>query len=315
MMSELMTIQEKGTWPEVRAAELAGRVSPETLIRCSEPMSRRTTLRVGGPADLFVEPGSEQDLAATVRFCAEQRLALLVIGRGSNLLVKDGGYRGVVVSLSRPSFCHLEVDGCRISCGAGVRLRDIARAALARSLAGFEFLEGIPGSVGGALRMNAGAMGSSIFDLVNSVRIMDSAGYARDCSRSGLDVVYRSCLTLRDNIALSAVLEGTPGISAQIQKRMAEYRRKRWSSQPAAPSAGCIFKNPERIAAGKLIDELGLKGTRIGGAVVSVEHGNFIVTDGVASAWDVLRLIELIRERARSSRAIELDSEVQIVGE
>jgi UDP-N-acetylenolpyruvoylglucosamine reductase len=177
-----------------------------------------------------------------------------------------------------------------------------------------EFLEGIPGSLGGALRMNAGAMGSAIFDLVESVRIMDFSGQARSLTRTEMEVQYRGCSTLKTCVALGAVLRGRPGEREKIEQRLMDYSKKRWQSQPAAPSAGCIFKNPTTIPAGRLIDELGLKGARVGGAYVSAEHGNFIVNDGSATSQDVLALIETLRERVRVERGIELETEVQIVG-
>jgi UDP-N-acetylenolpyruvoylglucosamine reductase len=180
---------------------------------------------------------------------------------------------------------------------------------------GLEFLEGIPGSLGGALRMNAGAMGSWMYDVVRSVREMDRAGVIREVERSDLDVVYRSCNLFRDHIALGAVLAGEPMSPGVITERRKDFNNRRWSSQPAAASAGCIFKNPETMPAGQMIDRLGLKGTRVGGAVVSDKHANFIVNQGGASAGDVLGLIELVRERALRECGVRLETEVQIVGE
>jgi UDP-N-acetylenolpyruvoylglucosamine reductase len=296
-------------------AELAGRVSSETLIRRDERLAGRTTLRIGGPADLYVEPASEADLAAVLKFCGERKFPFLVLGRGSNLLVKDGGFRGVVICLAKPYFSRIEVDGQRLCCGAGARLKAVAAEAKRNGVGGFEFLEGIPGTVGGALRMNAGAMGAAIFEVVESVTLMDSSGSTHAQKTTELMASYRECSALKTRIALSAVLRGHPELPDAIEKRMSGYSQKRWSSQPAAPSAGCMFKNPPSIPAGKLIDELGLKGTRIGGARVSAEHGNFIVNDGAATAQDVLELIELIRQRARAERGIELETEVEIVGE
>jgi UDP-N-acetylenolpyruvoylglucosamine reductase len=237
------------------------------------------------------------------------------MGRGSNLLVKDLGYRGVVICLSAPFFTRIEIFGTDIRCGAGAKLKAVSVEAKRHSLAGLEFLEGIPGSVGGALRMNAGAMGGAIFDLVQSVRLMDSSGRARDCQPGELEVTYRSCVSLKSQIALGATLRGRPGQREIIEQRMLEFSRKRWQSQPAAPSAGCIFKNPATVPAGKLIDELGLKGACVGHARVSVEHGNFIVNDGGARAQDILELIDLIRAKARERRGIELETEVEIIGE
>jgi len=296
-------------------AGLVDRVSKQTVVRREEPLARRTTLRVGGPADLYVEPASETDLAAVLAFCQERNLPFFILGRGSNLLVKDGGFRGVIISLAAEAFAGVEVDGVRLRCGAGARLKTVAVEAKRHGLAGLEFLEGIPGSVGGALRMNAGAMGGAMFDVVESVRLMDGFGRARDCRPGELQVGYRSCATFKTHLALGAVLLGRPDDRSAIEQRMREYSRNRWQSQPAAPSAGCIFKNPPTVPAGKLIDELGLKGTRVGGAVVSTEHGNFIVNDRGATARDVLDLIELIRARAARDRGIRLETEVEIIGE
>jgi UDP-N-acetylenolpyruvoylglucosamine reductase len=297
------------------AAELAKCVSRETLVRRDDPLAKRTTLRVGGPVDIYVEPASEEDLAAVLRFCAGQALPFFVLGRGSNLLVRDGGFRGVAISLAHPHFSRVEKMEVSLRCGAGARLKTVATEAKRHGLAGFEFLEGIPGSIGGALRMNAGAMGGAIFDLVESVRLMDLSGLSRELPPAGLAVEYRACAALKTQIALAAVLKGRPDQPEAIEQRMGAFSRKRWASQPAAPSAGCIFKNPPGLPAGKLVEELGLKGARVGGAVVSAEHGNFIVNDGTATARDVLDLIALIQRRARAERGIELQTEVDIIGD
>ena len=158
------------------AGELAGRVLGATVIRCDEPLAKHTTLRIGGPADVYVEPASETDLAAVVKFCHERSLPFFVIGRGSNLLVRDGGFRGVVICLAHESFGRVEIDGERLHCGAGAKLKAVAVEAKRNGLSGVEFLEGIPGSVGGALRMNAGAMGGWMFDVVEEVQLMNFAG-------------------------------------------------------------------------------------------------------------------------------------------
>ena len=297
------------------ADALARRVSPATVIRRREPLAPRTTLRVGGPADVYVEPATEADLAEVVRHCREARRPFFVIGRGSNLLVRDGGYRGVVISLAPAAFCRIEAAGERLRCGAGAKLKSVAVEAKRHGLSGLEFLEGIPGSVGGALRMNAGAMGGETFKVVETVRLMDATGAVRDLGPPEMDVAYRSCALLKDLIALSAVFKGAPAPRAEIEQRMKAFSEKRWASQPAAPSAGCLFKNPAAIPAGKLIDELGLKGARVGGAVVSAEHGNFIVNDGTATARDILALIEILRAKAKAARGIELETEVEIMGE
>lgn len=300
--------------PNALALELKKIVGPASVLRLNELLAKRTTLRVGGPADVFFEPATEADLQSVVRHCRQTGTPLMMLGRGSNLLVRDGGIRGVIVFLGAP-FARIEPEDGRLRCGAGARLRDAAMTAKKLSLTGFEFMEGIPGNVGGGLRMNAGAMGSSVFEVADSVRMMDREGNIEERPLSEIPFEYRSCPLLKTHIALSALLRGRAENRAVIEQRMQECSEKRWSSQPAAPSAGCIFKNPPVIPAGRLVQELGLKGTRVGGARISDEHGNFIVNDGKATAREVLELIDLIKDRAWSQRGIELHTEVQIVGE
>ena len=297
------------------AEELAARVSPATVIQRDEPMARHTTLRIGGPADVYVEPANEADLAAILRFCGERGTGFFLLGRGSNLLVRDGGVRGVVICLSSPEFSRIEIDGTRIRAGAGARQKCVAVEAKRAGLSGVEFLEGIPGSVGGALRMNAGAMGGETFNAVESVRVMDFAGHLRELAPSEMSVTYRCCATLKDQVALGAVFQCTPQPREAIEARMKTYSEKRWGSQPAAPSAGCLFKNPTGIPAGKLIEELGLKGAQVGAARISPEHGNFLVNDGGATAKDVLELIGILQAKAKVERGIDLQAEVEIIGE
>jgi UDP-N-acetylenolpyruvoylglucosamine reductase len=297
------------------ADEIADRVSHATVIRRDEPLAKHTTLRVGGPADVYVEPASEEDLANVVKFCGEHEVPYFILGRGSNLLVRDGGFRGAVICLSNPNFNRIEIVGEQLHCGAGAKLKNVSVEAKRNDLSGVEFLEGIPGSVGGALRMNAGAMGGATFDVVESVRVMDFDGNVRELAPWEMSVEYRCCATLKNHIALGAVFKCKTLPRAEIEKRMKAFSGKRWGSQPAAPSAGCIFKNPDAIPAGRLVDELGLKGARVGGAVVSAEHGNFIVNDGKATARDVLELISILKAKARAERRIELHTEVEIIGE
>lgn len=297
------------------AGELAGVISLSTIICRDEPLAKRTTLRVGGRADVYVEPASETDLAGVMKYCRRRFLPLFVIGRGSNLLVRDGGFRGVIISLTHACFRRIEISGERLHCGAGAKLKNVAVEAKRCGLSGVEFLEGIPGSVGGALRMNAGAMGGTTFEIVESARLMDMEGAVRQWPRAEMSVAYRDCETLKTHIALGAVFKCRTAPREEIDKRMQEFSEKRWASQPAAPSAGCLFKNPAAIPAGKLIDELGLKGTRVGGAVVSAEHGNFIVNDGDAKARDILELIALLQARVKEARGIELETEIEIIGE
>ncbi len=303
--------------------ELKKLVSEKTVLRRYESMAKRTSMRVGGFAKLWVEPASEEDLAAILKYCAasgteeDPVLArvrhVTFVGRGSNLLVRDTGISGVTIHLG--AFHQMEARGDRLHVGAGVRLKQIAMQAKKDGIAGFEFMEGIPGSLGGALWMNAGAMGNAIFDVVEKVRLMDLKGNIVEKKPSDLDVRYRSCKGLVGKVALSAVLKGHPGKGDEIAMKLKSFEQKRWKSQPAAPSAGCIFKNPETIPAGKLIDELGLKGLNFGKARVSEVHGNFIVNDGGATASDVLHLITLVKDRVRKERGIELETEVIVIGD
>jgi UDP-N-acetylenolpyruvoylglucosamine reductase len=294
---------------------LKQRLSPAAVLRQNEPLSRRTTLRVGGPADLYVEPADESDLARVLEICRHHNVPWFMLGRGSNLLVRDGGIRGVVLCLAAPGFSEIRIEAERLICGAGARLRSVAFEAKRSSLTNLEFMEGIPGNIGGALRMNAGAMGGAMFQVVESIRMMDSDGRLFEKTAAEIPVEYRNCPMLKTHIALRAVLIGRSAPRAEIDRKMDECSQKRWNSQPQAPSAGCIFKNSATVPTGRLVQELGLKGTRRGGAVISDVHGNFIVNEGHATAQDIIGLIELVRERARAERNIELHTEVQIVGE
>jgi UDP-N-acetylmuramate--L-alanine ligase/UDP-N-acetylenolpyruvoylglucosamine reductase len=285
------------------------------VARLYEPLSKHTTMRVGGPAQFWVEPETEEGFARLVRFTTERAIPLFVMGRGSNLLVRDGGIRGVVAHLARGEFKRLEVHGTHISAGVGVKQRELAIAARDAQIGGFEWFEGIPGNVGGALRMNAGAMGGETFRQVVSVRFVDAHGEFHTRMPAELDVRYRDVPILAKNYAVSATFHGQPAAAADIAARLDESQQKRRTSQPKESSAGCIFKNPDALPAGKLIDELGLKGTRVGSARVSEIHGNFIVNEGGASARDVLDLIAQIQERAMRERKIELHTEVQIIGQ
>jgi UDP-N-acetylenolpyruvoylglucosamine reductase len=289
-------------------------LSEKSKIRRNEPMSRHTSMRVGGPAEFWVEPANERDLARLLHYCHVREIPVTVTGRGTNLLVLDGGIRGVVISLSNDEFTKIEVDGERLIARAGAKLKAIVAVAARHQLSGLEFMEGIPGSLGGALRMNAGAMGRQTFDVVEWVRYISYAGDSYDAEAKSLPVTYRSCPVFHNHIALSAILRGTKAERKAIDNRLKAFAQRRWASQPAKPSAGCIFKNPERIAAGQLIEELGLRGMSIGGARISEKHGNFIVNEGRATASDVMQLITAIRQRARQERGIDLEPEVMILG-
>ncbi len=302
--------QEAELFLQIRRA--AGK---DAVVRWYEPMHKHTTIRIGGPAQVWFEPDSEEMLGQVIRFCDEKKVPLTVVGRGSNLLVRDGGIPGVCVNLGRPGMSKIEARGGKIRAGAGARLKQIVSTARAAGIGGLEFMEGIPGALGGAMRMNAGAMESWTFEVVESVRVMDRKGQVQDVPAAEFEVKYRKVPRLTKDIAVGAVLKGSSAQPEEIAERLKKYSRKRWDSQPAAPSAGCIFKNAETIPAGKLIDELGLKDTAIGGARISPVHGNFIVNQGGAKASDVLALMEKVRERAKADRGIELEPEVIVLGE
>src|SRR6476659_4595991 len=216
-----MTVAEPALDPRIAgrddaAVVLARLLSAGAVIRAQEPLAKRTTLRVGGPADVYVEPANELDLSALLHFAAEQQVPFFVIGRGSNLLIKDSGFRGIAISLANTHFSRIEPCENGLVCGAGARLKQVAITARRQGLSGMEFLEGIPGSIGGALRMNAGAMGGAMFDIVERVRLMDSKGKIFEKTPRDIPVEYRACKSLKTHIALAAVLRGAPASSEVI---------------------------------------------------------------------------------------------------
>jgi UDP-N-acetylmuramate--L-alanine ligase/UDP-N-acetylenolpyruvoylglucosamine reductase len=295
-------------------SDLRAALSDNAKLRVDEPLAKHTSLRVGGPAEFWIEPWDERDLAKVLRYCHGHEIPVTLIGRGTNMLVRDGGIRGVVIHLGSDEFAKVEVDGERLIARAGARLKTLVNTAKKHDIGGFEFMEGIPGSLGGALRMNAGAMGKSTFDLVEWVRYVSLTGEIYDAKAGNLPVTYRSCPIFNNHVAITAIMRGVKTPRSTIDERLRTFSEKRWCSQPAQPSAGCIFKNPAKIPAGRLIEELGLKGTTVGGARVSELHGNFIVNEGGATATDVLALIAKIRERARDERGIDLEPEVMVLG-
>jgi UDP-N-acetylenolpyruvoylglucosamine reductase len=239
----------------------------------------------------------------------------MVMGRGSNLIVRDGGFPGVVAHLTRGCFGKASVEGAQITAGVGIKLKQLAAVARNAGLTGFEWMDGIPGNLGGALRMNAGAMGTQTFDQVIRIRFADRDGNIVARTPGEIEVRYRDVPVLHDHYALSATLSGSPSTPERIDELLYESLRHRKETQPVAASAGCIFKNPGGISAGRLIDELGLKNASVGGARVSEVHANFIVNDGGATADEILALIARIKEKALAERGIELETEVGIIGE
>ncbi len=299
------------TLGEIHSLAAPGEISGKLY----EPMARHTTLLVGGPAQFWLEPHTFEAFATVVDYCRQRGIPVRVVGRGSNLLVRDGGIRGAVIHPTGGEFSEISVaKNGEITAGAGVRLKKLASSATSAGIGGFEWMEGIPGNVGGALRMNAGAMGIETFDQVLRVTFLDEDGVIRTRERAEITAHYRNAPELRRNFALQAVFQGTPDDPSAIQQRWDQSREKRKSSQPVGASCGCTFKNPDTIPAGKLIDELGLKGASQGSACVSTVHGNFIVNQGGAKAADVLRLIDSIRHQALSNRDIQLETEVKILG-
>jgi UDP-N-acetylmuramate--alanine ligase len=302
-------------WDDFVAA-VQPQLAADTKLRREEPLAPKTTMRVGGAARLYAEPANVVDLRTLVCAARARSVPCHLLGRGSNLIVPDEGVDGLVLALAHPAWATFEpgADG-RVRVGAGLRLKNLCGLASKAGLAGFEFLEGIPGNVGGALRMNAGAMGGWIFDLVEEVQLMTFDGEVRTLAKAELGVDYRSCAALREAIALGVVLRPAPaGTVEAIEEQIEKFRRQRHETQPREPSAGCVFKNPPGASAGRLIDECGLKGERVGDAEVSPVHANFIVNRGAATAGDVLELVRRVRARVRQRTGVELEPEVFLYG-
>jgi UDP-N-acetylmuramate--L-alanine ligase/UDP-N-acetylenolpyruvoylglucosamine reductase len=312
------------TWWDKVSAALTPRLSADTKLTREVSLADKTTLRVGGAARLYAEPAHDADLVALVRAAHALGLRLLPLGRGSNLLVPDSGVDALVVSLRHPfweSFTPLPPapDGAtgRIHVRAGLRLKNLCGLAAKSGLAGYEFLEGIPGNIGGALRMNAGAMGGWMFDVVESVELVTLAGERLTLPKSAMHVDYRHCAELDNAIALAATLRAPSSdtrAAAEINQQIDAYRDKRRKTQPREPSAGCIFKNPPGDSAGRLIDASGLKGTRQGDAEVSPTHANFIVNHDHARAADVIALVRRVRAEVEKAQGIRLEPEVLLYG-
>lgn len=293
-----------------------GRLLPEGRVRLDEPMAKHTTFRIGGQADALVMPGSTEELGRVLAFAREHKIPFLIVGRGSNLLVRDGGIRGIVIKIAE-GMDNVQTNGVRMVAEAGVSLSALAKKCAALSLAGFEFAAGIPGSLGGALAMNAGAYGGEMKDVVEWVESMDADGMTRRRSNSEMLFSYRhSILQGTGEIALKAGLLLSAGDGEQIEVRMKELNDRRQANQPLTlPSAGSVFKRPEGHYTGPMIQDCGLKGCRVGGAEVSTLHANFIVNTGGATATDVLALIEKVRETVYARYGVWLEPEVRVVGE
>lgn len=288
------------------------RIAPGAVF-ADEPMARHTSLGLGGPADLYVEPSDVDALRDTIAFVESEGLPLLILGRGTNLLVRDGGIDGVVVATAR-ALAEVTTEGETLAAGGGASLaRALMRAAEA-GLAGIEQLSGIPGSVGGAVATNAGSFGVSIGELVETVEVCSGEG-ASTLGADALAFGYRSA-NLPEGVVVERVrLRLVPGDPAKIAERGKAFVEQKWRTQPAGMrSAGCVFRNPPGNAAGRLIDQAGLKGLRIGGAVVSDLHANYIVNDRGATAADVEDLVETVRRLVAERMGVPLTLEIEIIG-
>jgi UDP-N-acetylenolpyruvoylglucosamine reductase len=302
---------------DAAAGVLRGAVSAVTQVKREEPLAAKTTLRLGGAARLYAEPASTADLQALVNKAKAAELPVIVLGRGSNLVIPDEGVNGLVISLRHPAWETFEpqTDG-RVWAGAGLRLKNLCGLAAKAGLVGFEFLEGIPGNLGGALRMNAGAMGGWMFDVVEEVKLMTLDGEILTLKKGEMQVDYRHCAQLHEAIALGALLKpALQADAASIASQIEAYKEKRQKSQPREPSAGCIFKNPPNDSAGRLIDASGLKGERVGDAEVSTVHANFIVNRGNATSADVIALVRRVRARVELRQGVKLEPEVLLYGQ
>ncbi len=298
------------------AADLKSLLSASAKIKQEEALAQKTTMRLGGAARIYVEPASKDDLKTLFIYALSNNIPVLPLGRGSNLIVPDSGVDAIVVYLGNDYFSQFEVLADRkVRVGAGLRLKNLCGLATTAGLAGFEFLEGIPGNIGGALRMNAGAMGGWMFDVVETLDLMTLDGVFHTLKKADVHTGYRHCSELDHAIALGAVINpATPQQSDVISRQIDVYRKKRHESQPREPSAGCIFKNPENDSAGRLIDVSGLKKARVGGAEVSDVHANFIVNKGGATSADVIALVRHIRARVSEVAGVNLEPEVLLFG-
>lgn len=296
-------------------------------VKCDEPMKNHTTFRIGGPAAFYVCPQNKKQLAEGLVFMKQENVAFEVIGNGSNLLVADEGFDGVIFDMSQ-HFNRYEIlhDECScaadkqtrvcVSVQAGVMLGKLGKELAALSLAGFEFATGIPGTIGGAVMMNAGAYGGEMKDVLVRATVMDYQGNEKVLTCEELELGYRTSIVARAGyIVLDAVLALTPGNRAEIDEKIADFAQRRRDKQPLEyPSAGSTFKRPEGYFAGKLISDAGLKGFTVGGAQVSEKHAGFVINTGNATAADVISLTNQVKEKIKEQYDVELELEVRKLG-
>ncbi len=300
----------------VRRAEAILRAACGDRVRTQFPMAPLTTFRIGGPAALYLEPEGERDLVAAGEALRATGLPFVVIGKGSNVLVADAGFRGLVLRLGR-GYRWAARDGEALTAGGAMPLPALAGIALSHSLTGLEFGVAIPASFGGAVRMNAGAHGSELARVVSSVEVFElDAGRARTIPAAEVGFRYRNTDLPRDGVVTAAAVRLPPGDPAEIRARMDEAREWRRRTQPLAePNCGSVFKNPPGDHAARLIEDAGLKGAAVGGAVVSTKHANFIVAGPGATAADVLSLIRHVQETVAARTGFRLEPEVHLVGD
>lgn len=285
-------------------------------VRINEPMNRHTTFRIGGPADYFLLPSSSEEVKGILEICKEESLQYFILGNGSNLLVSDEGYRGVIIQIYR-NYGGLTVEGTEIRAGAGVLLSQIAAAARNESLTGFEFAGGIPGTLGGAVVMNAGAYGGELKDVLKEAVVMDREGNIFTVPVEKLAMGYRTSLVKTAGyLVLEAVISLKKGSQEEIRDTMKDLADRRISKQPLEyPSAGSTFKRPEGYFAGKLIMDAGLRGYQVGGAQVSEKHCGFVINKGNATAADVCRLMADVQAKVQEQFGVTLEPEVKFLGD
>ena len=295
--------------------EALQRYVPRDNIHLQEPMAGHTTLRIGGPADCFVQLEDEEQLRKVRRYLGLAGVPFFVLGNGSNLLVDDAGYRGVVLQIGQ-KMSDISVQGCHIIAKAGATLRQVAAAALEHGLAGFEFASGIPGTVGGGVVMNAGAYGGEMSQVVNQVRVVSKEGESMELDNDTMEFRYRGSVIRGSAFTVTEVtFRLEPGDREAIRAKMEELAARRREKQPLEyPSAGSTFKRPEGHFAGKLIMEAGFAGYRIGGAQVSEKHCGFVINTGDATARDVRALIEEIQARVKERFRVDLEPEIVFLG-
>lgn len=285
-------------------------------VRLHEPMKKHTTFRIGGPADYYLCPHSTEELQKILQICKENKMEFFVLGNGSNLLVSDKGYRGVVIQLWK-NFSDIVTKEDTITVKAGALLSKVAAEALEEGLTGMEFASGIPGTIGGAVVMNAGAYGGEMKDIIKEVTVLTKEGDILTISKEDMNFGYRtSVVKEKGYVVISVVLQLKKGDRAEIRKVMDDLKERRVTKQPLdMPSAGSTFKRPEGYFAGKLIMDAGLRGFSVGGAQISEKHCGFVVNKGDATAADVLGLIKEVQKRVQEKFGVTLEPEVKFLGE